>query len=337
MEDKEEFPAWHPAALGETEDLPGVTASSALSQQTGTPYTGRAKLATDAGAEVDTASTKSSDRDDSRGRARRSRAQRGYKKGFRKPSAQALAKSPFAPALGGGVQAEEGRESHRRQKPAKNLMFSEGSRLAEVGASDEFEAALIQGLGTRPESGRGGRRASKEPESEFSRAKNIVLNQLAASAKSRAQLEKKLAEKEISEETAADVLDRFEAAKLVNDEEYAQMYVRQRAEFKKLSKSAIRRELAQKGVTGELAETALEQRSDEDERSDAHELVRKKLRLSMDFSDRKERDKIMRRLVGMLGRKGFPPSMAFSVVKEEIDRFIAENDLESAESEDDYF
>ncbi|GGH63622.1 regulatory protein RecX [Rothia aerolata] len=336
MEDKEEFPAWHPAALGETEDFPGVTVSSALSQQTGTPYTGRAKPAADAGAEADTSSTKASDRADSRGRARRSRAQRGYKKGFRKPSAQALAKSPFAPALG-GVQAEEGRESHRRQKPAKDLMFSEGSRLAETGASDEFEAALIQGLGTRPESGRGGRRAPKEPESEFSRAKNIVLNQLAASAKSRAQLEKKLAEKEISEETAADILDRFEAAKLVNDEEFAQMYVRQRADFKKLSKSAIRRELAQKGVTGELAETALEQRSDEDERSDAHELVRKKLRLSMNFSDRKERDKIMRRLVGTLGRKGFPPSMAFSVVKEEIDRFIEENNLESSEQGFDYF
>ncbi|QRZ62623.1 RecX family transcriptional regulator [Rothia sp. ZJ932] len=150
-------------------------------------------------------------------------------------------------------------------------------------------------------------------------------------------LEKKLRDKEISEETIVDVLDRFEAAKLINDQEFAQMYVREKVTFKKLSRSAIARELKSKGVAEEHVAEALEQRSEEDERSDAHQLVAKKMRPSMDFSDRKEKEKIMRRLVGMLARKGYPPSMAFSVVSEEIENYVQENGGRSAESEEYYF
>ena len=51
---------------------------------------------------------------------------------------------------------------------------------------------------------------------------------------------------------------------------------------------------------------------------DAHELVRRKLPASADLTDRKERDKLTRRLVSMLGRKGYPSGMAFAVVKEEL-------------------
>lgn len=333
---RDEFPSWHPAALGETEDAPGTSLPGASSARTGTPYTGKASTQQSFGTTSEegeprerSRAQRSTGRSSSRGRRRSD----DYKKGFRKPKPHP--KSPFAPAMG-AAPAEE--PAATKKSSAKNrVMFREDSRLAQTEPADELEAMLVQGLGSRPENERSGRgrRAPREPESEFTKAKNIVLNQLAASAKSRQQLEKKLAEKEISSETAQEVLDRFEAVNLVNDEEFAQMYVRTRASVKKLSKNAIRRELKEKGVTGELAETALTQRTEEDERSDAHELVRKKIRPSMDFSDRKEKDKITRRLVGMLARKGYPPSMAFSVVKEEIEHYIETNGIDSAESADD--
>ena len=91
-------------------------------------------------------------------------------------------------------------------------------------------------------------------------------------------------------------------------------------------------ELKQKGVEGETAEIALEQRTDDDERNDAHELVRKKLRPSMDLADRQEKDKIMRRLVAMLARKGYPSGLAFSVVKQEIETYMEENGIENSSS-----
>lgn len=150
-------------------------------------------------------------------------------------------------------------------------------------------------------------------------ARAIVLRQLTASAKSRKQLEDKLADRNVPEDVAREVLDRFEEVDLVDDAQYAELYVRSRASSRKLSRSAIRRELATRGVTGEIAESALEQRTDEDEREDAAELVRRKLPAGLDLTDRAARDKVVRRLVGMLGRKGYAPGLAFAVVKEELE------------------
>ncbi|GGG44778.1 hypothetical protein GCM10011374_03860 [Kocuria dechangensis] len=149
-------------------------------------------------------------------------------------------------------------------------------------------------------------------------ARAIVLRQLTASAKSRKQLEDKLADRNVPEDVAREVLDRFEEVRLVDDAQYAELYVRSRASSRKLSRSALRRELASRGVTGEVAEEALEQRTDDDERADAAELVRRKLPAGTDLSDRTERDRAVRRLVGMLGRKGYAPGLAFSIVQEEL-------------------
>lgn len=149
-------------------------------------------------------------------------------------------------------------------------------------------------------------------------ARAIVLRQLTAGPRSRKQLEDKLADRGVPEEVARAVLDRFEEVELVDDARFAEAYVRSRASTRKLSRSAIRRELSARGVDGELAEQALEQRTDDDERADAAELVRRKLPAGADLGDRAERDRVVRRLVGMLGRKGYPPGTAFAVVKEEL-------------------
>ncbi|MEE2521833.1 regulatory protein RecX [Pseudarthrobacter sp. J75] len=150
-------------------------------------------------------------------------------------------------------------------------------------------------------------------------ARNIVLRQLTASAKSRLQLSRKLAERGIPEDVAESVLDRFEEVHLVDDSEFAEAWVRSRAASRKLAKGALRRELSDKGITAEQAEAALEQLSDEDEEAAARELVRKKLRGKPLPVDRAEREKVTRRLAGMLARKGYSPALAFRIVGEEFD------------------
>lgn len=153
-------------------------------------------------------------------------------------------------------------------------------------------------------------------------AKGIILRQLTNSAKSRKQLEEKLEERNIPADVAAAVLDRFEEVKLVDDGEFAQMWVRSRAQNRSLARGALRRELAQKGISAELAEDALEQVSDDDELRGAQSLVRRKIRPSLDLSDGVERDKYTRRWVAMLARKGYNPGLAFSVVSSEIDSIL---------------
>ena len=169
-------------------------------------------------------------------------------------------------------------------------------------------------------------RAAEETD-PYTRAKTIVYNQLAYSAKTRGQLRKKLQAEGFDAELIEPLLDKFEAAKLIDDAEYAQTFVAQKSRTKKLSRAALRRELAERGVRGEEAENALAQRTDEQEREDAAELVRKKLRPGMDLSDRAEKDRVTRRLLGMLARRGYSSSVSISVIREELAAYGAEDEL----------
>jgi regulatory protein len=150
-------------------------------------------------------------------------------------------------------------------------------------------------------------------------ARAIVLRQLTSSPKSRLQLERKLAERNVPEDVAAAVLDRFEEVRLVDDAEFAEMWVRSRSQTRKLAKGALRRELAEKGIDGDAAASALEQLSDADEETAARQLAERRLRPGTDLSDRAERDKVTRRLASMLARKGYQPSLAFRIVGEVLD------------------
>ena len=158
---------------------------------------------------------------------------------------------------------------------------------------------------------------ASDPEPDpASAARAIVLRQLTSSAKSRLQLSRKLAERNIPEDIAEAVLDRFQEMRLIDDAEFADMWVRSRSQSRKLAKGALRRELADKGIDSDTAAAALEQLSDEDEEAAARMLVERKLRPGTDLSDRSERDKTTRRLASMLARKGYQPSQAFRIVGE---------------------
>jgi regulatory protein len=150
-------------------------------------------------------------------------------------------------------------------------------------------------------------------------AQNIVYRQLTASAKSRLQLARKLAERNIPDDVAEAVLDRFEEARLINDADFAEMWVTSRSQSRKLAKGALRRELAEKGIDQDTAAAALEQLTDADEEAAARQLVERKLRPGTDFQDRAERDKATRRLASMLARKGYQPSQAFRIVNEVLE------------------
>ncbi|GAB3538777.1 hypothetical protein GCM10027403_26050 [Arthrobacter tecti] len=156
---------------------------------------------------------------------------------------------------------------------------------------------------------------AKRDEDPYEVARSIVLRQLSMAPRSRHQLFGKLAERGVSEHIAVEILDRYEEVQLIDDAEFARMWVRSRAQTRSLARGALKRELTEKGIAGDIVEDALAQRTDEDELAAAEELVRRKLRPLADPGDRAGRDKQVRRLVGMLARKGYPPGIAFSIVK----------------------
>ncbi len=146
-------------------------------------------------------------------------------------------------------------------------------------------------------------------------ARKILLDQLTGRARSRSELEGKLAKKGVPEEVAVRLLDRFEEVGLVDDEAFARSWVESRQAGKGLARRALAQELRRKGVDDEVAREVLDEVDPDDELESARDLVRRKLRTAA----RLDRDTAIRRLTGMLARKGYPSSVAFRVVREELE------------------
>jgi len=146
-------------------------------------------------------------------------------------------------------------------------------------------------------------------------AKETCLRLLAVRARSRAELAQRLAGKGYTAEITAVALERLTEVGLIDDAAFAEQWVSSRHTSSGKGKQALAQELRRKGVAPEDSAAALSAVSDDDEHARATELVRRKLRtLPRDL----EHDKALRRLVGMLARRGYSQSMAFTVVKAEL-------------------
>nr|WP_249668993.1 regulatory protein RecX [Cellulomonas hominis] len=145
-------------------------------------------------------------------------------------------------------------------------------------------------------------------------ARSIALRQLTAAPRSRAQLAEAMARRDVPEDVADRVLDRFTEVGLVDDVAYAEMLVRSRHAERGLSRRALGMELRRKGVDDGIAHEALSQVDDADEEQAARALARKKLRATRGL----DREVRLRRAYGALGRKGYGGSLVSRVVREEL-------------------
>ncbi len=146
-------------------------------------------------------------------------------------------------------------------------------------------------------------------------ARGVVLRQLSMAPRSRAQLEKKLRQKGCDDAVAARVLDRFTAVGLIDDEAYAEMFVRSKQSDRGLARTALAHELRKHGIDPEIATGALSQVGAGDERVRAEQLAAKKMRTMHGL----ERNVQARRLAGMLARKGYSGEIAWPVIRDALD------------------
>ncbi len=188
--------------------------------------------------------------------------------------------------------------------------------------------------GVRPKKGRGSRRSRTRSPAEREEARDasararaaeveadpeavgrtILLDALTGQARTRKELADKLAKRDVPEEVASELLDRFTEVGLIDDESFAQQWVESRHRSRGLAPRALAQELRRKGVGEEEAKQALEQIDEADQRTAARALVDRKLR-SMRGLDPQV---ATRRLAGLLARKGYGAGIAFSVVREAL-------------------
>lgn len=158
-------------------------------------------------------------------------------------------------------------------------------------------------------------------ETREEQAHAVCLRLLTVRARTRAELAGQLAKRGYPDDVAEAVLDRLAAVGLIDDEDFAAQWVRSRQQHAGKGKRALAAELRTKGIDGDVIAAALDGIDAGAERVRAEQLVERKLRRETltDGDDAK----VMRRLVGMLARRGYGQSMAVAVV---TDVLAAERD-----------
>ena len=151
-------------------------------------------------------------------------------------------------------------------------------------------------------------------------ARQACLELLELGPRTAAELAKHLAKKGVPEDAAREVLERFADVGIVDDALFARMWVSSRHRGRGLAGRALQQELRRKGVDDELAREAVGELDPAEEEATARSLVRRKLATTRGL----QTDAHIRRLAGMLARKGYGAGLAFRVVKEELEREGAE-------------
>ncbi len=154
------------------------------------------------------------------------------------------------------------------------------------------------------------------PAKREEQARALCLRLLTVRARTRAELEGQLTKRGYPDDVNAKVLDRLTDVGLVDDADFAEQWVRSRRANAGKGKRALASELRTKGVDDDVIDQALADIDAGAERQRAEELVRNKLRREV-LADGDEQ-KVTRRLVGMLARRGYSQGMAFDVVSLEL-------------------
>lgn len=154
-------------------------------------------------------------------------------------------------------------------------------------------------------------------------ARTICLRLLDQRARTRSELADALRKKDVPDDAAAAVLDRFTEVGLIDDEALAAAYALAQHRDRGLAGRAVAAKLRRRGVDEQAVAAAVEPIDRDSEYAAAEALARKRLR-SLGGLDPLVQ---ARRLVGLLGRRGYAPGLAHEVVR----AVVAEID-ESADS-----
>ncbi|MFN2522482.1 MAG: regulatory protein RecX [Mycobacteriales bacterium] len=157
--------------------------------------------------------------------------------------------------------------------------------------------------------------ADRDPDQDpVERARQICLNQLEYAPRTRAELAATLRKKGVEADVAEQVLSRFTDVGMIDDALFAQMWVTSRHRGKGMAGRALTQELRRKGVAEPAISDAVGELDPDVELATARALVQRRLAATRGLTV----DARVRRLAGMLARKGYPAGTAFRVVREAL-------------------
>jgi regulatory protein len=155
-----------------------------------------------------------------------------------------------------------------------------------------------------------------------------ALHFLSYRPRSTAEVRQNLKKRGISEALIADTVERLQHAGLLNDHEFARAWIENRNTFQPRSKSALRMELRQKGLSDEILQSILDENVDEE--ALAFEAARKYARRLAGMEWLAFRQK----LGGFLARRGFSYSITSPVISEVWKETQTADDRETLDDKD---
>jgi regulatory protein len=148
------------------------------------------------------------------------------------------------------------------------------------------------------------------------RARQVCLTLLTLAPRTRAQLAAALRKRGIPDEVADAVLARFQDVGLIDDAAFARSWVESRHYSRGLAGRALSAELRQRGVAADEIRAAIDEQLSPDAEADA---ARRLVDRRMAGTRGLPAEQRTRRLAGMLARKGYPPGLAFRVIREALE------------------
>jgi regulatory protein len=142
-------------------------------------------------------------------------------------------------------------------------------------------------------------------------ARQICLQMLTAAPRTRAQLASTLARRGVPQDAADAVLDRFTDVRLIDDAMFARAWVDSRHHGRGLSRRVLAAELRQRGVAAPEIQSAVGRLDPEQEYATARALVDRRLAATRGLPAPAR----IRRLTGLLARKGYPAELCYRVVR----------------------
>jgi regulatory protein len=189
----------------------------------------------------------------------------------------------------------------QKKNPRRKNIYADGEYI--IGISDE--TLVKAGLRTGDEIGED-RLKSLLQEEETSGAKRIALRFLAHRPRTVKEVRDKLRENEFSEADISRTLEALTRSGLVNDTEFARMYVRDALAMKSMGKALLRRKLLLLGVDKTIVQEVVNESFEGvDERSAAVDAGRRFLQKSTAIREVSDKIRLRNRLSNFLARRGY--------------------------------
>jgi regulatory protein len=139
----------------------------------------------------------------------------------------------------------------------------------------------------------------------------VAIRYLGYRSRTRQEIERKLQEKKFEPDVIRRTLDKLEKIELINDEQFARSFARNRVEVRRQGRYRIGLELLRLGIDKGLIDTALSHVSNDDEMTAAESLLSSRLHQWQDLEPIARK----RRAMSLLQRRGFSPGIVYQLLK----------------------